>query len=229
MFAPLALKSVHFARVPFPCLIGPLHRIPVQTIQFNTPTPTPRKATVAKAIIGAVTALLLLVFGIVAFILWRRRTRRRNIRESLVTSYADTQLGSGMELTPFILTHLDGTHGDPEPWMEWQQHQSGQQSSSISAIGLSSKELARMRAENLLSQPATTHPTLDERPYQPLFPPVAATEQTATTSPPMFRTLQSQVDRLWREMRQLRAERPDSEAPPSYVERAVSHSGGAES
>jgi hypothetical protein len=130
-----------------------------------------------------------------------------------------------MELTPFILTHLDGTHGDPEPWMEWQQHQSGLQSSPLSA-GLSSKELARMRAENLHSQPATTHPTFDERPSPPLFTPVAATEQTATTSPPMFRTLQSQVDRLWREMRQLRAERPDSEAPPSYAERAVSHHGG---
>jgi hypothetical protein len=35
-------------------------------------------------------------------------------------------------------------------------------------------------------------------------------------------TLQSQVDRLWHEMRQLRAERSDSEAPLSYPERDAS-------
>jgi hypothetical protein len=88
-----------------------------------------------------------------------------------------------------------------------------------------------MRAENLHSQLATTpipHPAWDESPDPPPSPHVAATERTAMTSLPIFRTLQSQVDRLWREIRQLelRAERPDSENPPSYAERDVSHNGG---
>jgi len=84
-----------------------------------------------------------------------------------------------------------------------------------------------MRAENLHSQPAITHPASDESPDPPPSPPVSATVGTAMTSLPLFRTLQSQVDRLWREMRQLelRAERPDSEDPPSYAERDVSHDG----
>ena len=84
-----------------------------------------------------------------------------------------------------------------------------------------------MRAENLHSQPAIAHPASDESPDPPPSPPIAATERTAITSLPIFRTLQSQADRLWREIRQLElgAERPDSEDPPSYAERDVSHNG----
>ena len=199
-----------------------LYRIPVQTIHINTTTT--RKPSVSKAIVGAVTALLLVV-GIVAFILWHRR--RQNTKDSSTTSTADMRTVSGIQLTPFTLTHLDATHGEPEPWMEWQQHQLIRSSSSYFPVGLSSKELARMRSENLHSQPAITHPASDESPDPPPSPPVSATERTAMTSLPLFRTLQSQVDRLWREMRQLelRAERPDSEDPPSYAERDVSHDG----
>ena len=88
-----------------------------------------------------------------------------------------------------------------------------------------------MRAENLHSQLAIrpiTHPAPDESPDPPPSPHVAATERTAITSLPIFRTMQSQVDRLWREIRrlELRAERSDSEDPPSYAERDVSHNGG---
>jgi len=130
------------------------------------------------------------------------------------------------------------------PWMEWQGPQSelnadghDPYSSSLppglysqpfpfDPIGLSAKELARIRAETLHSRPAVTHPESDESPSPPPSLPVATTEQRAMTSSPMFRTLQSQVDRLWREMRQLRAERSDSEAPPTYAESEVSHHSG---
>jgi hypothetical protein len=87
-----------------------LYRIPVQTIHINTTTP--RKPSVSKAIVGAVTALLLVV-GILAFILWHRR--RQNTKDSSATSTADMRSVSGIQLTPFTLTHLDATHGEPEP------------------------------------------------------------------------------------------------------------------
>jgi len=94
-----------------------------------------------------------------------------------------------------------------------------------------------MRAETLQSQPAVTSPVLpvlDETGPQPQSPPpspVVATERSATTSTPLIlRTLQSQFDRMRREVQQLRAERAGYEAPPSYAEREASHrSGGMQS
>jgi hypothetical protein len=122
--------------------------------------------------------------------------------------------------------------------------ETGSQLPSI-LIGLSSKELARMRAEALQSRPAVTSPVLDEsrpqsQPPSPPSSPVVATERSApqsspvvetersaaTSTPLIFRTIQSQVDRMWREIQQLRAERAGSEAPPSYAEREASHRSG---
>jgi len=94
-----------------------------------------------------------------------------------------------------------------------------------------------MRAENLRSRSAidtipVTSPVYDASGSQSPSSPATATEQRGpSTSPPLFRTLQSQVDRLWREVRQLqiRAERSGSEAPPSYAEHDASHHGGVQS
>lgn len=80
-----------------------------------------------------------------------------------------------------------------------------------------------MRTEASHSQPCITHPALDKsRSQLPSHQP-PATEQRAMISLPMIRTLQSQVDCLWHEMRRLCAERPDSEAPPSFAEQDASH------
>ena len=213
MFAPLALKCV-FSLSLFPWLIGFLCRIPVQ---INTTSTTPGKASplwphaasVAKPVAGAVTALLL-VTGILAFILWRRR--RSNIGESPATSSAASLPVRGIELTPFTPRHLNETHGNAEPWMEWQEPLSGPRSPSFVPVGLTSKELARIRAET-----AVTLPDSDESRSQPLSLPVVASGLAATSSP-IIRAEESQLDRLWREIHQFTTERLRSEAPPSYTE-----------
>ena len=69
-----------------------------------------------------------------------------------------------------------------------------------------------MRAVTLRAQPTiaatNAHPVLDESSESPSSEsPVSATEQRATTSSPMVRTVQSQVD----------AERSASGDPPSYA------------
>ncbi len=225
MFAPLALKCV-FSTSLFPWLIGFLRRIPVQAIQINTTTPQkaspqwPHAASVAKLVIGAVAALSL-VIGILAFILWRRR--RSNIGESHTTSSVAMWPVQGIELTPFTLRHLNETHGNAEPWMEWQEPQSGPRSPSFVPVGfgLTSKELARIRAQTVHSQPAVTLPDSDESRSQPLSLPVVASELEAATSSPIIRTEQSQLDRLWPEIHQFLTERVRSEAPPSYTESNV--------
>ncbi len=194
MFAPLALKCVVSSSL-FPWLISFLRRIPVQAIQINTTSTTPGKASplwphaasVAKPVAGAVAALLL-VTGILAFILWRRR--RSNIGESPATSSAAME---SQELHPGPL-------------------------SSLVPVGLTSKELARIRIETERSQPAVTLPDSDESRSQPLLSPVVASELEAATSSPIIRTEQSQLDRLWREIHQFLPERLRSDAPPSYTE-----------
>ena len=112
------------------------------------------------------------------------------------------------------------------------------QSPTSVPVGLSDKELARMRAENLPSRPAidSTAVTLPGDASGSQAPSLPATttgqRETPPTSVPLFRTLQSQVDRIWREIRQLqvRAERlGGSDAPPSYAENDVSgHVGGVQ-
>ncbi len=152
------------------------------------------------------------------------------------------QSASEIGITPFILPHLDAIRGDPVHRMERQQQQSGHpeaavmnagaddpvssslpsgqysQSFPFFPVGLSAKELARMRAETLHPQSAITPPVPDETHSQPPPSPVATTLQRVTTSSPIIRTVQSQFDRIWREIQQLRAERFGSEAPPSYAE-----------
>jgi hypothetical protein len=201
MFAPLALKCV-FSMSLFPWLIGFLRRIPVQAIQINTTSTTPQKASpqrphaasVAKPVAGAVAALLL-VTGILAFILWRRR--RSNIGESPATSSAAMWPVSGTQLTQEL---------HPGPL------------SSLAPVGLTSKELARIRTETVHPLPAVTHSDSDESRSQPLLSPVVASELGAATSSPIIRTEESQLDRLWREIHQFLPERLRSEAPPSYTE-----------
>jgi len=228
-------------------------RIPVQDIQFNTTTTTPQPTTpqpktshigvVARAVISTIAALVLLAAVILVFIWYRRR---HNIRRSSVFSSGAMETVSGVEVTPFVSSRPEITHGDPMTGTGWQQPQSGlpatvatdadayssssglhSQSPTSVPVGLSAKELARMRAENLRSRPAIG--TIPVPSQSPSSPAMATEQRESSTSPPLFRTLQSQVDRLWREMRQLRAERSGSEAPPSYAEHDASHHGGVQS
>ncbi len=203
MFAPLVLKSVLTLSL-FRWLTTSLCRTPVQTIRFNTTSTTTTEPSharhgvsrIVRAIIGGVAALVLLAAGIVTF-LWYQR--RYNIDISSA-SYSSTVMESVTDtgLTPFMLTHAEATQGNPAPRMM--------------RLGLSAKELARMRAVTLRAQPTITvanaHPVLNESSQSPSSEsPVAATEQRAMTPSPMVRTVQSQVD----------AERSASGDPPSYA------------
>jgi hypothetical protein len=221
-------------------------RIPVRDIQFNTTatTPQPKKShvgVVARAVISTIAALVLFETVIHVFIWYRRR---QNIRRSSRFSDGIMETFSGAEVTPFVSSYPAITHEHPMTWTEWQQAQSGlpatvatdadayssssglhSQSPTPVPVGLSAKELARMRAENLRPRPA-----IDAITVAPSLPATATEQSHSSTSPSLFRTLQSQVDRLWREIRQLqvRAETPErsgSEAPPSYAE----HDGGGQS
>ena len=195
-------------------------------------------AAEARVIIGGLFGTLLVV-GIGAFILWRRRSR--HIRKNSSPSSTAMRSVSGIGLTPLILTHPDATHADQASWICLQQPQSGSpeavganadadgpSSSADSAthsrpspsipIGSSAKVLARMRAENLRPRLPYLPPTSEESGSQSPPPSVPAVERRAATSSPMFRTMHARFDRLWREMQQLRAEVFNSEAPPSYAE-----------
>ena len=180
-----------------------------------------------------------MVVGVVAFILWHRR--RRHIDTLSARSSTAMRSASAIGLTPFVLTHQDATHGDQMSWMDGQQPQcgspeavggnadaNGPSSSSTHPatysrlppsvpIGLSAKMLARMRAEPFRPQPPDYPPTLDVNGSRSRSPSVPAIEQRAATSPPMFRTVEAQFDRVWGEIQQLRAEMFNSEAPPSYA------------
>ncbi len=240
--------EVSFKYVALSWLTTFLYRVPVQNIQVNTTTTTPTPTALpkashftaeARAIIGGIIGLLLVV-GIVAFVLWHRR--RRRIRIISAPSSAAMRSVSGIGLSPFILTHPDATHGDQVSWMGLQQPQSGSpeavganagadgpssssthpaaysRSFPFVPIGLSAKMLARMRAETLRPQPPDLPPTLDASGSRSPSPSGPASERRAAASPPMFRTVQAQFNRLWHEMQQLRAEVFNSEAPPSYAE-----------
>jgi len=236
--------EVSFKYVALSWLTNLLYRVPVQNITVNTTTTTPTSTalpkashftTEARAIIGGTIIGLLLVVGIVAFILWHRR--RRHIRVISAPSSAAMRSVSGIGLSPFILTHPDATHGDQVSWVGLQQPQygspetaganagaDGPSSSSTHSrlfpfvpIGLSAKMLARMRAETLRPQLPDSPPTLDVSGSRSPSPSVPAIERRAATSPPMFRTVQAQFDRVWREIQQLRVEMSNSEAPPSYA------------
>lgn len=95
-------------------------------------------------------------------------------------------------------------------------------SPSISSvpIGLSAKELARLRGETLRSQRIPVHNESIEPQFEPVPVPVITTdsesEQDTATPSPETRELLSAVETLQREVQRLREERFD--APPSYTE-----------
>jgi hypothetical protein len=85
-------------------------------------------------------------------------------------------------------------------------------------VGLSDKEIARLRAENLDSQELQND--LTPNVTLPTSSPIAATESSEETSSDDARRLRSEVESLRREMERLRThtEGLEIDAPPSYTE-----------
>ncbi|KAH8981399.1 hypothetical protein EDB86DRAFT_3131654 [Lactarius hatsudake] len=216
MYAPLAVTA------------------PVAQITVN---PTTSTATTSKAashtgaIAGGVAggfAGLILVAAAIALI--RRRRRQDNFGNSPRTSFSGSLMNVGphMTVTPFIPTLAGAAPLDAGS--QFGTKSDGPSSTSESPlpplqgvapilVGLTSKELARMRsaADRF---PLAGHARTSSNGSQPVYPStISTTERSSTATPtPETRRLQSEVEILRREMQELRAER--FEAPPSYGEGA---------
>jgi hypothetical protein len=223
----------------------------------QTTTPRPKMShagAVARPLIGTTVALVLLGAVILGFIWYRRRYNPIGGCSAFSTGVIEA--ASELEVSPFVPGSPEMTHGNPMAVSGWQRPQSGSLPSVATdadphdpsssppglhsqlpasvPVGLSGKELARMRAENQPSRPAIN--TIAETPLgdasgsqSPPLPATTTEQRETPTSVPLIRTLQAQVDRIWREIGQLqvRAERlGGSEVPPSYAENEASHHGG---
>ena len=83
-------------------------------------------------------------------------------------------------------------------------------------VGLSGKELARLRSNALRSEPTEGQPS-DSSPAATTDRDVLGGGAAEAAPSPEARSLRSEVDLLRNEVLQLRAERSESEAPPTYV------------
>ncbi|KAH9171798.1 hypothetical protein EDB89DRAFT_2070371 [Lactarius sanguifluus] len=210
MYAPLALTA------------------PVVEITANATTTTSSKATshtgaIAGGIAGGVVALILVV-GTIVFV--RRRRGQVDFRKSIGTSFSDATMeaGSQMTVTPFSPTlaaaasleagYQSGSTSfvsEPPP-----PPPSQRAALAPAPVGLTDKELARLRSAAIRSPP-TSHARTSSSGSQPTvtYPSTLGTSEGSTSIPtPETRRLQSEVESLRREMQELRAER--FEAPPSY-------------
>ena len=83
-------------------------------------------------------------------------------------------------------------------------------------VGLSGKELARLRSNALRPEPTDGQPS-DSSPAATADRDVLGGGAAEAAPSPEALSLQSEVDLLRNEVQQLRAERSESEAPPTYV------------
>jgi hypothetical protein len=177
----------------------------------------------------ATLGALFSVIGVVTFV---RRRRRRSIRNSIGASSSTSLIGiePQVTVTPFYMAPPETMERDPESWMTGPQSQSmslgsyddaGASGSSSAPAplplsvppmvpGLSSKELARLRAEALARSSNQSHSESSGSGSV-----TAPTRQRSMASQADARGLRSEVENLRREMDRLREER--LEAPPSYA------------
>jgi hypothetical protein len=198
---------------------------------MNTPA-------IVGGIIGGAAAVCA-VIGIAVFV--QRRRRRVRPRSILSDSMED---GSRMMATPFNAIPSDATL-DSGSWTEQQPLVPEDRDADMVALhrlssspptalarlrpvapippGLSSKEIARIRAEALSSQHSHNNSTSNVSQTlsqsQSTSPPDSSTDSSGATSSSYDpRRLHSEVESLRREMQRLRTEGLVPEAPPSYTE-----------
>ena len=183
---------------------------------------------IAGSVIGGA---VLLAIG--AALVARRRRRRRHRRKSIESSFERDVIdepGLPMTVTPFNPTLIGEAELESGSQINLQQrwtepvepesvplvHASTPSDSPVPSsrlvpfpIGLSSKELARLRNDSSRSQ------STDALSSDPLL--AATTELGVATTSSEARRLQSEVESLRREMQQLRADTVERfEAPPGY-------------
>jgi len=177
---------------------------------------------VVGAVVGGIVALLAVV-GVVAFT-WRRR--RRNMRqygEPPFMGEAGSQVGLAPQTmsrrpqsSPLEVVVTAARIQESSGSSVRSPERSTSPSFSSAPIGLSDKELARLRAETLRSQYTHTEGGLDESQPESVAVPEVIPERSATVPPPETPGLRSIVQTLQIEVQRLREERFD--APPSYAD-----------
>ncbi|KAI9433068.1 hypothetical protein H4582DRAFT_2082873 [Lactarius indigo] len=214
VYAPLALKVT-----PAEITANPV------TPSGTSPKSKSHTGPIAGGAVGGV-AVALLAIGVIAFISRRRRRRsrrRKSIDSSFERDFPEPDLP--MVLTPFNPTLTGAPEPGTGPQTNWRQqpvesetvplvHAPTPSDSPVPSplmvpapVGLSSKELARLREDNSRSQSTDA---LTSGPSS-----AVTAEQGMATSSPEARRLQSEVEALRREMQELRVER--FEAPPGYA------------
>ncbi|KAH8987985.1 hypothetical protein EDB86DRAFT_2073744 [Lactarius hatsudake] len=190
---------------------------------------------IAGGTIGGVAAVIL-VIGTITFV-WRRG-RQHRMRKTVGPSFSNALMGADAVVAeaPFNPT-LTGTSpldagsqqqppsnpvGVPTVPLNPRPSSSGPplQSSPYTLpipVGLSSKELARLRSRAAHVQLTPAESASSDSQLAP--PPIVTTRQGEATPPPEDRALQSEVEYLRREVQRLRVQEARAErfeAPPSY-------------
>ncbi|KAH9013334.1 hypothetical protein EDB84DRAFT_1582798 [Lactarius hengduanensis] len=218
MYAPLALK------------------VPVKlTANSTTVTPSKSRTTIRGVLIG-VAALLVIVA--IALVVWRRR-RQSHRRTSVVpSSFEVMSQGTQVTVTPFnptgsTLTEVPPLDAGPQRDSQRFAHRPSSSEDPpvplrrvvTAPVGLSSKELARLRS--LANRPRSR--PIDDQPSNSPLTAAARTDRdalggaaAAVTSSPEVQILRSEVNVLRDEIQRLHTEtRIVSESPPSYASGAA--------
>ena len=188
--------------------------------------------------LGGVAAIFAVV-GVVTFVQRRRRRRRSRPRSILSFSTDSMDVGPQLMVTPFDPSSSETTQvsgisaeqqplviGDPNAEIVALQHLSSSPPSILPLsppvapvpVGLSDKEMARLRTEALNSPQPRHIGVSTSNASQSMSSPSAVTESGEAMSPYDTRRLHSEVESLRREMERLRAEGLVIAAPPSYTE-----------
>jgi len=214
--------------------------------------PSCRKRDIG-AIVGGIVGGVAAIFAVTGVVIFVQRRRRRAGPKSVLSSQTDSQeAGSHAIVTPFDpnLNSPEGTResrdtGDPPEQQppvdenpDTEMVAPHRLSSSAPAVlpqpavpvpvGLSDKEIARLRAQTFGSQQPQTHSTSNVPVSQPETGSSAnaATESGEASSSyrddtrrlhSVVESLRREMDRL-RDLERLRAEGLVTEAPPSYTE-----------
>jgi hypothetical protein len=227
MYAPLALRSVYSKRLGSDLLFLSAPVVLTNPNPSTTPTGTPSKShtgIVAGGVIGGVAALL--AIGTIALPVWyRRRQSHRRTSPSVGSSFLRdaTDQSTYVAVTPFGQTGLALTEAAPLAAGLVHRPSSPEDVAlplrrvASFPVGLSDKELARLRSNGLRSQP------MDGRPSSP---PLTATDGSdafegaaaVATASSEAQRLRLESNFLRHEIQQLPVER--SESPPSYASRS---------
>ncbi|KAF8260626.1 hypothetical protein EI94DRAFT_1747935 [Lactarius quietus] len=200
MYAPLALKA-------------PVVQI---TANLTTTTGTSSKSHTGAIVGGAICGVAgLLAVGTVALVLRHRRRQSHKSLSVTVTPYSPANTEAE---PPGVRPQTDQQQQMVHPFSPLDTLLSSPSVASI-PVGLSSKELAQLRSNGSRSEPTDGQPS-DFSSAATIDRDALGSVATEATPLPEAQRLWSEVDLLRHEVQQLRAERTESEAPPTYVSEA---------